>query len=149
MRAVVQRVKSAEVRVSGTVCGAISTGLLLYVGVEAGDSEEDIEYIAGKVIGLRIFGDEEGRMNLDIKDAQGELLVISQFTLSGDVRKGRRPSFAAAEQPEKARELYEELVEKIRVQGLNVATGEFRAHMEVESINDGPVTLLLDSRRLF
>ena len=149
MRAVVQRVLSAEVRVAGEVRGVISSGLLVYVGVEAGDSQEDMEYIAGKLLGLRIFGDKEGRMNRDVKEAGGGLLLVSQFTLSGDVRKGRRPSFTSAEEPAKAKELYEDLIERLSKEGLKVASGEFRAHMEVESINDGPVTLLLDSRRLF
>ncbi len=149
MRAVVQRVISAEVRVGGTVCGAIPYGLSVYVGVEAGDSADDLEYIAGKVEGLRIFNDADGKMNCDVKESGGALVVISQFTLSGDARKGRRPSFKGAEEPERAEVLYKELIERLKSNGLKVESGEFRAHMEVESTNDGPVTLLLESRRLF
>jgi D-tyrosyl-tRNA(Tyr) deacylase len=149
MRAVVQRVRGAEVRVDGTVIGRISGGLLVYIGVEAGDTETDLEYIASKIAGLRIFPDADGKMNCDVKEADGELLIVSQFTLSGDARKGRRPSFKNAEEPEKAKQMYESLVERLRDVGLKVETGEFRAHMEVESINDGPVTLLLESKRLF
>ncbi len=149
MRAVVQRVTSAEVRVGGRVRGAISGGLLVYAGVEAGDTVDDLEYIASKIEGLRIFPDADGKMNRDVKEAGAALLVISQFTLSGDARKGRRPSFKGAEEPVKAELMYKSLIERLKSNGLNVESGEFRAHMEIESTNDGPVTLLLESRKLF
>ncbi len=148
MRAVVQRVSSASVSVSGEMRGAISTGLLVFVGVEKGDGPEDLEYMASKITGLRVFEDREGRMNLDVKEAGGALLVVSQFTLLGDCRKGRRPSFDRAEETQKAREMYGTLVEKLG-ESVRVETGEFQAHMEVESTNDGPVTLMLDSRKGF
>lgn len=148
MRIVVQRVKSASVAVDGAIKGEINKGLLIYAGVQKGDTEADIEYIASKLLGLRIFEDAEGKMNLDILQAGGEVLLISQFTLQGDCRKGRRPSFDQAETPEAARVLYEKLVKRLG-DSVRVATGEFQAHMEVESINDGPLTMLLDSKRLF
>lgn len=143
-----QRVKSASVTVGGAIKGEIKKGLLVYAGVQKGDTDADIEYIASKLMGLRIFEDSEGKMNLDILQSGGEVLLISQFTLQGDCRKGRRPSFDQAETPEAARVLYEKLVEKLGG-SVRVATGEFQAHMEVESINDGPVTMLLDSKKLF
>lgn len=148
MRAVAQRVRRASVSVDGTPKGEIEKGLLVYVGVEKGDTDGDVEYIASKLSGLRIFEDEDGKMNLDVLQAGGAFLLISQFTLSGDCRKGRRPSFDKAEAPQAARELYERLAERLR-RSAAVATGEFQAHMEVDSINDGPVTMLLDSRKLF
>lgn len=148
MRAVVQRVKRASVSVDRVVKGEIEKGLLVYLGVERGDSETDLEYVAAKLLGLRIFEDTDGKMNLDILEVGGSVLLISQFTLSGDCRKGRRPSFDKAESPEAARALYERLAQRLR-QSVTTATGEFQAHMEVESINDGPVTMLLDSRKLF
>ena len=147
MRAVVQRVTSARVRVDGRVVGEIGRGLLVFAGVEKGDGPEDIAYIAGKVHGLRIFEDAAGKMNLSIGEAGGAALVVSQFTLCGDCRRGRRPSFDEAEAPATAKPLYESLVSTIRTFNVAVSTGEFQAHMEVELTNDGPVTILLDSRR--
>ncbi|MBI1912179.1 MAG: D-tyrosyl-tRNA(Tyr) deacylase [Deltaproteobacteria bacterium] len=149
MRAVVQRVKRAEVRVDDRIVGAVSKGFLVYLGVEKGDSLSDLEYISTKLENLRVFEDSNGKMNLDLKEAEGELLIVSQFTLAGDVRKGRRPSFDKAEAPERAKELYEAIINNLRGKGFKVEKGEFQAHMEVESINDGPVTLLLDSRKVF
>lgn len=148
MRIVVQRVKRASVAVDGATKGKIEKGLLVYAGVQKGDDDADIEYIASKLLGLRIFEDSEGKMNLDMLQAGGEVLLISQFTLQGDCRKGRRPSFDQAETPQAARLSYEKLVKRL-AESVRVATGEFQAHMEVESINDGPVTMLLDSRKLF
>lgn len=148
MRAVVQRVKSASVTVGGAVKGEIAKGLLVYVGVEKGDTEADLEYIASKLLVLRIFEDDEGKMNLDLLQAGGAVLLISQFTLAGDCRKGRRPSFDKAEAPQAARVLYEKLADTLS-ESIRTDTGEFQAHMEVESVNDGPVTILLDSRKLF
>ncbi|HUP39239.1 MAG TPA: D-aminoacyl-tRNA deacylase [Vicinamibacterales bacterium] len=147
MRAVVQRVRLARVRVDDRVVGEIGGGLLVFAGVEKGDGHNDVAYIAGKVRDLRIFGDEAGKMNLSVAEAGGAVLVISQFTLCGDSRKGRRPSFDAAESPAAARPIYEALVTALRALNLNVETGEFQAHMRVELANDGPVTMLLDSRR--
>jgi D-aminoacyl-tRNA deacylase len=147
MRAVVQRVTSARVRVGDRVIGEIGSGLLLLAGVEKGDSHEDVQYIAGKVGGLRIFEDAAGKMNLSVADERGEILAVSQFTLCGDCRRGRRPSFDTAEMPDSARGIYEELIRELRALNLTVATGEFQAHMVVELANDGPVTILLDSRR--
>lgn len=148
MRAVVQRVLSAEVRVGGRIAGRVGKGLLVYVGVEKGDAGPDLDYIASKITGLRVFEDDNGRMNLNVLEAKGAVLLVSQFTLHGDCRKGRRPSFDGAEAPERARELYLELV-KALAGTIETATGEFQAHMEVESINDGPITILLDSKKLF
>ena len=147
MRAVVQRVTSARVRVDDRTVGEIGRGLLVFAGVEKGDGAGDIEYIAGKVRDLRIFEDAAGKMNLSVQEADGAVLAISQFTLCGDCRKGRRPSFDAAESPAAARPLYEDLVSALRALHLNVETGEFQAQMSVELTNDGPVTILLDSRR--
>lgn len=148
MRAVVQRVSSASVSVSGQTRGAIGKGLLVFVGIEKGDGHADLEYMASKITALRVFEDTGGRMNLDLREAGGALLVISQFTLLGDCRKGRRPSFDRAEEPQRAKEIYEALVKRLG-ESARVETGEFQAHMEVESINDGPVTVLLDSRKGF
>lgn len=147
MRAVVQRVNFARVRVADRTVGEIGRGLLVFAGVEKGDGDNDIAYIAGKVRDLRIFEDGEGKMNLSVQEASGAVLAISQFTLCGDSRKGRRPSFDAAESPAAAKPLYEGLVEALRQLNLTVETGEFQAHMQVELANDGPVTILLDSRR--
>jgi len=149
MRAVVQRVKRAEVRVSGEVVGAIATGLLALVGVEEGDSEEDVAYLADKIAGLRVFEDAEGKMNRSAVEVAGGVLLVSQFTLLGDCRKGRRPSFTTSAPPDLAEALYLSVSRRLREHGLPVATGRFRAEMEVELVNDGPVTLLLDSRRRF
>ncbi len=149
MRAVIQRVKEASVAVEGCTIGKIADGLLVLLGVEAGDEETDLKYIYQKTTGLRVFHDEAGKMNLSVSDVGGELLVVSQFTLLGDVRKGKRPSFTAGAEPEKARKLYEAFCDLARKDGFSVATGEFGAHMEVQLLNDGPVTILLDSRKRF
>lgn len=149
MRAVVQRVSRARVTVRGDVVGSIPQGFVVLLGVEDGDTVRDVEYMARKIAGLRVFEDEQGRMNLCLNDVNGRVLVVSQFTLLGDCRKGRRPSFVAAAEPELADQLYEELCKALREQGVPVETGRFRQHMDVELINDGPVTLLLDSRKLF
>jgi D-tyrosyl-tRNA(Tyr) deacylase len=147
MRAVIQRVSSARVHVAERAVGQIGAGLLVFAAVERGDEARDIEYIAGKIKDLRIFEDETGKMNCSVGDARGSLLVVSQFTLCGDCRKGRRPSFDEAEAPAAAKPLYERLVAALRASDLTVETGEFQAHMHVELVNDGPVTLMLDSRR--
>lgn len=149
MRAVVQRVLRASVTVDGAVCAAIEAGLLVLVGVASGDGPADLDYVASKVAELRVFADEAGKMNRSVIDTGGAVLVVSQFTLLGDVRRGRRPAFDAAETPERARELYEAFVARLRARGLTVATGQFQAHMQVALVNDGPVTLLVDSRREF
>lgn len=147
MRAVVQRVTSARVRVEDRIVGEIGPGLLVFAGVEKGDRDDDVAYVAGKVNDLRIFEDGAGKMNLSLADAGGAVLVVSQFTLCGDCRRGRRPSFDDAEAPAAARPVYDQLVAALRALNLNVETGEFQAHMDVDLTNDGPVTILLDSRR--
>jgi D-tyrosyl-tRNA(Tyr) deacylase len=145
VRVVLQRVSSAAVRVGGTVVGEIGPGHLLLVGFTEGDGEEQIEWMADKVVGLRVFPDEDGKMNLSLDDIDGGILVVSQFTLYGDVRKGRRPSFVDAARPEMAVPLYERFVAAFRERGVaQVATGEFGAAMEVELVNEGPVTLVLE-----
>ncbi len=149
MRAVVQRVSEASVSVDGQVAGQIERGLLVYLGVAVGDGPADIEYIVSKVRGLRIFEDADGKMNRSVEEIGGAVLIVSQFTLSGDARNGRRPSFIAAEVPAIARERYDEALSAMRATGLPVAAGVFQAHMQVASVNDGPVTILLDSSRLF
>jgi len=149
VRAVVQRVRRAEVRVDGVVRGRIERALLVYMGVTGGDGADDVEYTASKIAGLRVFEDREGKMNLNVEEAGGGVLAVSQFTLLGDVRKGRRPSFVGAEKPEAALETFDHVVEALRHRGLTVETGVFQAHMEVDSVNDGPVTILLDSSKLF
>ena len=149
MRAVVQRVKNARVEVNGLIAGEIGKGLLIFLGVEEGDSEKDCDYLANKISNLRIFPDKKDLMNLSLMETGGEALVVSQFTLLGDCRKGRRPSFVRAARPEKARELYEHFIELLREKGLKTATGEFQEMMEVHLVNDGPVTLLLDSSKEF
>ena len=147
MRAVLQRVTSARVTVDGRTVGEIGAGLLVFAAVERGDGPDDIKYTAGKIKDLRIFEDEVGKMNRSVAEAGGAVLVVSQFTLCGDCRKGRRPSFDDAEAPAVARPLFESLVAGLRALELKVETGEFQAHMDVELVNDGPVTLMLDSRR--
>ena len=147
MKAVLQRVKEARVDVAGATVGAIHTGLLVLVGVTSTDTEADAEYLADKVIHLRIFPDDARRMNRDLVEAGGALLVVSQFTLYGDCRKGRRPSFDAAAPPEQARNLYEYFVERLRASNITVQTGVFQAEMEIHLVNDGPVTFILDSNR--
>lgn len=149
MRAVVQRVTRGAVRVEGQVIGEIGPGLVILLGIGQEDGALDIKYLAEKIVNLRIFEDDEGKMNLSALDKELELLVISQFTLYGDCRKGRRPSFSEAAVPENARGLYEEFLTEISQYGLKVATGEFQAMMDVELVNSGPVTMLLDSKRLF
>ena len=148
MRAVVQRVTRATVSVDDRVVGEIASGLLVFVGIAADDGPADLEYIASKVRELRIFPDDAGRMNRSLRETGGGLLVVSQFTLAGDARKGRRPSFDAAAPPDAARPIFERLLIRLRADG-PVETGEFQAHMEVALVNDGPVTLLLDSKRMF
>jgi D-tyrosyl-tRNA(Tyr) deacylase len=147
MRAVVQRVTSARVRVGERIVGEIGRGLLVFAGVEKGDGPADIAYIAGKISDLRIFEDAAGKMNLSLGEAGGSALIVSQFTLCGDCRRGRRPSFDDAEAPAAAKPLYEALLNELRQLRVNVETGEFQAHMDVELTNDGPITILLDSRR--
>lgn len=149
MRSVVQRVKSAAVRVNGVTVGKISAGLLILLGVGQEDGESDLNWMVDKLVGLRIFEDEEGKMNRSVQEARGEILMVSQFTLYGDCRSGKRPSFTTAAPPEQAKALYERTVERIRSQGLKVETGIFQAQMDVELINDGPVTLLIDSEKKF
>jgi D-tyrosyl-tRNA(Tyr) deacylase len=149
VRAVVQRVSEASVRVEGTVVGSIGRGLLVLLGVGQGDTEKDIDLLADKVLHLRIFADEAGHMNRSVQETGGELLVVSQFTLYGDARKGRRPSFIDAAPPEEANRLYGLFVGRLRGSGLRVAEGVFRAAMDVALVNHGPVTLLLDSRKTF
>jgi D-tyrosyl-tRNA(Tyr) deacylase len=149
MRAVIQRVQNAEVRVEGMIKGKINKGLLVYVGVGRDDSLNDIEYMAEKVSGLRIFEDDAEKMNLSVKDIGGSILAVSQFTLYGDVRKGKRPSFTESAEPETGNNFYSLFVSKLKDIGIHVETGIFGAHMEVDYINDGPVTILLDSKKLF
>jgi D-tyrosyl-tRNA(Tyr) deacylase len=146
LKAVVQRVLDASVTVDGALRGRIDSGLLVYLGVALGDAESDAEWLAEKIANLRIFEDLEGKMNLSIKESGGGVLAVSQFTLLGDARKGRRPSWGRAAPPETAKELYEYCMGKIREQGLVCESGEFQTHMRVTYTNDGPVTILLDSR---
>ncbi len=149
MRAVVQRVKEAKVTVGGEVKGRIGQGLLVLLGVGVGDADADAATMAEKVANLRIFADDQGQMNRSVLDAGGELLVVSQFTLLGDARRGRRPSYIAAAPPEEANRLYERFVAAARGLGLRVETGVFRANMDIGLVNEGPVTILLDSRKAF
>ena len=149
MRAVVQRVSSARVTVGERTTGEIAHGLLVLVGVEQGDGPADVQYVASKVRDLRVFADEAEKMNLSVLDSKGSVLVVSQFTLAGDARNGRRPSFASAAPPQIARALYEDVVRELKASGLRVETGEFQAMMQVSLVNDGPVTILLDSRKSF
>lgn len=149
MRVVIQRVSKASVSVEGTVVGSIDKGLLVLLGVGQDDDEKDLDYLCDKIANLRIFEDENGKMNKSLLDINGELLIVSQFTLYGDVRKGRRPNFMNAAEPKKAEVMYLELVERIRKLGIKVETGKFGEHMDVELINDGPVTILLDSKKTF
>ena len=148
MRAVVQRVSEASVTIDGAVKGSIGKGYMVLLGVEDIDEKEDLDYICDKLIGLRIFEDPDGKLNLDIRDIGGEILLISQFTLYGDARKGRRPGFIKAARPEKAIPMYEEAIRRLS-EVLHVETGEFGADMMVALVNDGPVTILLDSKRTF
>ena len=149
MRAVVQRVTHARVTVGNEIVGDIGRGLLVLLGVAKEDTEADADYLAEKITGLRVFEDASGKMNLSLSEAEGSMLVVSQFTLYGDVRRGKRPSFDQAAPPEKARQLYEYFVERVRAAGLRCETGTFQATMQVELVNDGPVTILLDSSKAF
>lgn len=150
MRSVVQRTRNCSVRVENSTVGSIEKGLLIYLGVEVDDTETDVKYLATKILGLRIFPDGEGKMNLCVQDVPGcGIMIVSQFTLCADVRKGRRPSYSHASEPEKAEELYTRFVETIKNSGITVAAGVFKAHMEVDSVNDGPVTILVDSKKRF
>jgi len=149
MRAVVMRCSRAAVRVEGRTVGEIGPGFVVLLGVAADDGPADLDYLVPRIVGLRVFPDEEGRFNRSLEEVGGSVLVVSQFTLYGDCRHGRRPSFTRAAPGEVARRLYEEFVERLRATGLPVATGEFGARMMVEIFNDGPVTLLLDSRKEF
>ncbi len=146
MKVLLQRVTGASVSIDGEEVGRIGQGLVAFVGVAEGDSESDIDYLVPKMMGLRIFADEEGRFNISVTDVGGELLLISQFTLLADTRKGKRPSFTEAAPPEQAELLFEQFVEKTRAAGLKVETGRFQQYMQVEIHNDGPVTVMLDSR---
>jgi D-aminoacyl-tRNA deacylase len=147
MRAVVQRVSWAKVEVDGETVGAIDRGLLVYLGAGVGDGDSERAYVLSKVVGLRIFEDEAGKMNLSVVDVGGALLVVSQFTLYGDIRRGRRPGFDGAMPPADAERAYDAFVHDARSQGIRVETGRFRAHMKVESLNDGPVTIWIDTAR--
>ncbi len=149
MRAVVQRVTRARVSIDGAISGEIGNGLLVLLGVGQRDTEADADYLAEKTAGLRVFHDDEGKMNRAVGEVGGAVLVVSQFTLFGDVRRGKRPSFDAAARPEQARRLYEYFVEKIRAAGLRCETGKFQEMMDVELVNSGPVTILLDSEKVF
>jgi D-tyrosyl-tRNA(Tyr) deacylase len=149
VRAVVTRVTSAGVEVDGETIGAIDGGLLVLLGVAATDGDDDVRYVARKVVDLRIFRDDAGAMNRSLAEAGGAILAVSQFTLLGDTRRGRRPSFIAAAPPERGRELYEHFIAELRALGATVATGRFGATMAVRSVNDGPVTILLDSEKRF
>jgi len=149
VKALLQRVTRASVSVDGEVVGRIGQGLVVFVGVASGDTEKDAQYLVQKMVNLRIFSDEEGRFNLSALDTKGELLVVSQFTLLADTRKGRRPSFTEAAPPAQAKEMFERFVEQARATGLRVQTGRFQQYMQVEIHNDGPVTILLDSKQRF
>ncbi|WFA09845.1 D-aminoacyl-tRNA deacylase [Tissierella sp. Yu-01] len=149
MRAIVQRVTEASVIVDGEIVGEINQGLLVLLGVGDEDDDKDLEYIVDKVVGLRIFQDENDKMNLSLVDIDGELLVVSQFTLYGDVRKGKRPSFSTSAKPEIGNMYYEKFIEKTRDLGIKTETGVFGAHMDVHLVNNGPVTILLDSKKNF
>ena len=149
MRACVQRVRKASVEIEGEVTGRIAEGMVVLLGVAQDDTAEDAQQMADKLVDLRIFEDEQGKMNRSLADVSGGMLVVSQFTLLGDCRKGRRPSFIAAAEPEVAQQLYESVVTAVAGRGIEVATGQFRAQMDVALVNNGPVTLLLDSKKLF
>ncbi len=149
MRAIIQRVKKAKVEVENIVTGEIGKGLLIFLGVGENDTEKDCSYLVDKIANLRVFPDENDLMNLSLIDINGSALIISQFTLLGDCRKGRRPSFAKAAHPEKANQLYEYFIESFGSKGLKIATGIFKEMMDVSLVNDGPVTILLDSKKMF
>ncbi len=149
MRTVLQRVKSATVHINGEVSGTISGGLVVLLGISSHDTIKDVRWMAEKVINLRIFDDQNGKMNMSLADINGEMLIISQFTLYGDCRKGRRPGFSTAARPETAKPLYEEFIKEVKNRQVKVATGIFQAEMEISLVNQGPVTLLLDSEKKF
>jgi D-tyrosyl-tRNA(Tyr) deacylase len=149
VKALLQRVTGASVSIGGEVVGEIGQGLVVFVGVAEGDSDRDIDYLVQKTAGLRIFSDDEGKFNLSALDINGELLLVSQFTLMADTKKGRRPGFSRAAPPEQAEKLFDKFVERARATGLKVETGRFQAYMQVEIHNDGPVTIMLDSRDKF
>jgi D-aminoacyl-tRNA deacylase len=149
MRAIVQRVKNAQVSVDGKIVGQINAGLLVYLGVGKDDGESDVAFIADKIVNLRIFADSNDKMNLSVKDKAGQVLVVSNFTLFGDCRKGRRPGFDLAAEPAIAEKLYEKVVQLIKTEGLEVQNGIFAAYMDVTASNDGPINFLIDSKRLF
>ena len=149
MRAVVQRVSEATVEADGQISGVIERGLLVLLGVAREDEKQDAEYLAEKIANLRVFDDDAGKMNQSLMDVRGEMLVVSQFTLYGDVRRGRRPSYTDAAEPEKANKLYEYFVQRVRALGVKTETGVFQATMKVSLVNDGPVTILLDSQKAF
>ncbi len=147
MRAVIQRVDEATVTVDGSVVGKISRGLLVFLGVESNDGQEDLAFLKNKILNLRVFPDSDGKMNLSLVDTGAAVLLVSQFTLHADCRKGNRPSFIRAAPPDQADQLYQELIEQLRSEGVTVESGEFRAMMKVNLVNDGPVTLIVDSRK--
>ena len=149
MRAVLQRVRSAQVIVDEQLTGKIGPGLLVFLGISREDNRQDADYLVSKLIHLRVFEDKEGKMNFSLLDTGGEMLVVSQFTLLADCRKGRRPSFDAAEKPEKAIELYQYFIQQVKKRGVNLTTGRFQSLMEVSLVNHGPVTILLDSKKVF
>lgn len=149
MRAVIQRSKEASVTVDGEIIGTIDKGLVVLLGVQASDDHNAIKWMADKIINLRIFEDENNKMNLSLKDTGGEMLIVSQFTLYGDCRKGRRPGYSKAAPPALAEEIYEKFISEVQANNITVATGQFQAMMDVQLINDGPVTLMLDSDKLF
>lgn len=149
MRAVVQRVSEASVKVEGNIVGEIDKGLLILLGVGEEDNEKDLEYMVDKILGLRIFEDDNGKMNLSLLDIGGEILVVSQFTLYGDVRKGKRPSFSTSAHPDKAKKIYNQFVERCKDKGIRTEKGIFGANMEVNLLNNGPVTILIDSKKTF
>ncbi len=149
MRAVVQRISRAKVTVENKIVGQVGKGFLVLLGISQDDTQDDVIFMAQKIAGLRVFRDTEGKMNLSLQDVGGQMLVVSQFTLYGDCRKGRRPSFVQAAPPEKADELYQSFVAEVRGQGIHVETGQFQADMDVELVNEGPVTLLIESNKEF
>jgi len=149
VRAVIQRVRTCSVEVAGSTVGRIEKGLLVYLGVEKDDEREDLDYLKDKITGLRIFSDSDGKMNLSVRDVLGEILVVSQFTLCADTRKGKRPSYNPAASPEMGEKYYNMFVDEVRKTGIKVETGSFGAMMDVKYVNEGPVTILLDSKRLF
>lgn len=147
MKALIQRVQKARVTIKDKVISEIDKGILLLLGIEKGDNEEDIDYLAKKIINLRIFEDENKKMNLSVLDIKGDILIVSQFTLLASCKKGNRPSFDSAEEPDKAQNTYKKFIEKLNYSGLKIRTGEFGKHMQIHLINDGPVTIMLQSKR--